>query len=174
VVEREFYSLSLPKEEFQLHSISRPLHDWERSYYAKLSLLLLLRQTMGMSSTPTSGKTVVEYVEEKTNRSSLGDSTEARCDACRKREETTVNVPEYSTWSRAHDVAFIVSVCLAQFLSLATLAQTVTPILVIRDSLNIQSPGQLAWLTSAYSMTLGTFILPSGIRINLSLNDSAI
>jgi hypothetical protein len=69
---------------------------------------------------------------------------------------------QHPTWSKTHDVCFINTVCMAQFLSLATLAQTVSPLLILQDYWDIKSPGQLAWFTAAYSMTLGTFILPSG------------
>jgi len=70
--------------------------------------------------------------------------------------------PPAPTWSKPHEWLFIATVCSAQFLSLASLAQTISPLLIIGDSLNVQSPGQLAWFTAAYSMTLGTFIIPAG------------
>jgi hypothetical protein len=120
---------------------------------------------MDSPSTPTSRKTDVTYVEEEKSGSSSRDSREAiRSDAYQKVEAGAAAAPEVSPWSRAHDIAFIVSVCLAQFLSLVTLAQTVTPIVIIGESLNVKSSGELAWFTSAYSMTVGTFILPSGTR----------
>jgi hypothetical protein len=66
-------------------------------------------------------------------------------------------------WSKTHNVAFIICVCLAQFLSLSGLAQTVAPLLIIGEDLGVQNPGQLSWFTAAYSMSLGAFILPSGL-----------
>jgi hypothetical protein len=119
---------------------------------------------MDSPSTPTSRKTDVTYVEEEKSGPSSLDSREAiRSDAYQKVEVKAPAAPDVSPWSRAHDVAFIVSVCLAQFLSLVTLAQTVTPILIIGESLHVKSSGEIAWFTSAYSMTVGTFILPSGM-----------
>lgn len=70
--------------------------------------------------------------------------------------------PPAPTWSRYHEWLFILTVCSAQFLSLASLAQTISPLLIIGNDLNIQNPGQLAWFTASYSMTLGTFIIPAG------------
>ena len=118
---------------------------------------------MDSPSTPTSRKTDITYVEEEKSGSSSRDSREAiGGDDYQKVEVNAAAAPEVLPWSRAHDIAFIVSVCLAQFLSLVTLAQTVTPILIIGESLNVKSSGEIAWFTSAYSMTVGTFILPSG------------
>jgi hypothetical protein len=65
-------------------------------------------------------------------------------------------------WSKPRDIAFVISVCSAQFLSLACLAQTVAPLTIIGNAFNVDDPGQLSWFTAAYSMTLGAFILPSG------------
>lgn len=65
-------------------------------------------------------------------------------------------------FSKLHDIAFIINTCLAQFLSLAALAQTVAPLLIIGNDLNVNDPGTLSWFTAAFSLTLGTLILPSG------------
>jgi hypothetical protein len=70
--------------------------------------------------------------------------------------------PPPPTWSKPHEWLFIATVCSAQFLSLASLAQTISPLLIIGNDLNVENPGQLAWFTAAYSMTLGTFIIPAG------------
>jgi hypothetical protein len=70
--------------------------------------------------------------------------------------------PPQIHFSTTHEILFIVNVCLAQFLSLAALAQTVSPLLLIGADLNVHHPGQLAWFTASFSMTLGTFILPAG------------
>jgi hypothetical protein len=72
-------------------------------------------------------------------------------------------------WSRLRDIAFIISVCSAQFLALACLAQTVAPLSIIGNTFNVEDPAQLSWFTAAYSMTLGTFILPSGLEYRLTL-----
>jgi hypothetical protein len=71
--------------------------------------------------------------------------------------------PPAPTWSKPHEYAFIFTVCLAQIMSLASLAQTVAPLLKIGDDLKVENPGQLSWFTAAYSMSLGTFIIPAGM-----------
>jgi hypothetical protein len=75
-------------------------------------------------------------------------------------------------WSRPHEIAFIINVCLAQFITLGALAQTVAPLSLIGEELKVTSPGQLSWFTAAYSMTLGTFILPAGMY-DLMIKDRA-
>jgi len=65
-------------------------------------------------------------------------------------------------FSTIHEIAFIATICFSQFLSLASLAQTVAPLLIIGDSLGVTNPAQLAWFTASYSMSLGTFIMPAG------------
>lgn len=66
-------------------------------------------------------------------------------------------------FSTFHEIAFIATVCLAQFLSLASLAQTVAPLLIIGTDLGVSNPAQLAWFTASFSMSLGTFIMPAGM-----------
>lgn len=64
--------------------------------------------------------------------------------------------------SPLHDAAFIFTICTSQGLSLAALAQTIAPLTIIGNYFNITDPGQLSWLTAAFSLTVGTFILPAG------------
>ena len=51
---------------------------------------------------------------------------------------------------------------MAQFMSLAGLAQSVAPLFIIGDSFSVSDPGSLSWYAAAYSLTVGTFILPAG------------
>lgn len=61
-----------------------------------------------------------------------------------------------------HERAFVLTICLAQLFSLAGLAQSFAPLPLIAKDLNVSNPGEMAWLTASYSMTLGSFILPAG------------
>ncbi|KAF2400852.1 MFS general substrate transporter [Trichodelitschia bisporula] len=70
--------------------------------------------------------------------------------------------PPPPQWSLLHEYAFIFNICLAQFITLAALAQTIAPLLLIGHQMKVRHPGQLSWFTAAYSMSLGTFILPAG------------
>ena len=65
--------------------------------------------------------------------------------------------------SKPHQVAFIAIVCLAQFLSLAGLNQTVAPVLALARYFHIEDYGTLSWLSASYSLSVGTFILPAGM-----------
>jgi hypothetical protein len=71
--------------------------------------------------------------------------------------------PPAIKFSKFHEILFIANVCLAQLMSLAALAQTVSPLIIIGESLGVTHPGQLPWFTAAYSMSLGTFIIPAGM-----------
>jgi hypothetical protein len=83
-------------------------------------------------------------------------------------------VPPQIALSTTHEILFITTVCLAQFLSLAALAQTVAPLLLIGADLKVENPGQLSWFTASFSMTLGTFILPAGMFHTLPLIHSTL
>jgi hypothetical protein len=64
--------------------------------------------------------------------------------------------------STSHQVALVLVACLAQFLNLAALFQTVTPLMNLADYFSIHDYGTLSWFSAAYSLTVGTFILPAG------------
>lgn len=65
-------------------------------------------------------------------------------------------------FSGIHEIAFIFIVCLSQFLALSGLAQSIAPLHIIGDSFGISNPGELSWYPAAFSLTVGTFILPAG------------
>lgn len=60
-------------------------------------------------------------------------------------------------------LAFIFITCIAQLLSLCALNQTVAPVMVLARYFHIDNYGDLSWFSAAYSMTVGTFILPAGM-----------
>ncbi|EME43602.1 hypothetical protein DOTSEDRAFT_54370 [Dothistroma septosporum NZE10] len=64
--------------------------------------------------------------------------------------------------SPIHEIAFIAIICMAQFLSLAGLAQSIAPMNIIGASFNTTSEALISWYPAAFSLTLGTFILPAG------------
>lgn len=72
---------------------------------------------------------------------------------------TATKNPEFST---GHEIAFVAIICMAQLLTQASLAQSIAPLHVIGDSFNTTNAGQLSWLPAAFSLTVGTFILPAG------------
>jgi hypothetical protein len=61
-----------------------------------------------------------------------------------------------------HQVALVVVCCLAQFLNLAGMNQTVAPVMILAEYFDIRDYGTLSWFSAAYSMSVGTFILPAG------------
>lgn len=64
--------------------------------------------------------------------------------------------------SLAVEIPFVVTLCLAQLLAQAGLAQCIAPLHIIGDSFGTQDAGQLSWMPAAYSLTVGTFILIAG------------
>ena len=65
-------------------------------------------------------------------------------------------------FSGLHEACFIFIICLSQFLALSGLAQSIAPLHIIGDSFGINNPGELSWYPAAFSLTVGTFILPAG------------
>ncbi|CAD6633530.1 EM14S01-3B_G0005400.mRNA.1.CDS.1 [Saccharomyces cerevisiae] len=73
-------------------------------------------------------------------------------------EEETFEEPKSKLW----EAAFIAVLCSAQAMTQAGLAQSIVPLHIIGDSFGISNPGQLSWFASAFSLTVGTFILIAG------------
>ena len=67
-----------------------------------------------------------------------------------------------SKMSLPHEIAFVGMLCTAQFLTQACLAQSIVPLHIIGRSFGITDVSYLSWMPAAYSLTVGTFILPSG------------
>jgi hypothetical protein len=76
--------------------------------------------------------------------------------------------------SRPHTIAFVVVTCCAQFLSLCSMNQTVAPVILLAKYFDILDYGTLSWFSAAYSMTVGTFILPAGTYHLLGLSKKYI
>lgn len=57
--------------------------------------------------------------------------------------------PQTSGLGKWHEWLFVFNVCLAQIFSLAALAQSFAPLLIIADSLGVSDPGQMSWCVYA-------------------------
>ncbi|KAL3439992.1 major facilitator superfamily-domain-containing protein [Aspergillus insuetus] len=66
------------------------------------------------------------------------------------------------TFSRPREVAFIIIVCMSQFITQANVGICLSPLDIIGDHFGLSNPGQLAWFLAGYSLTVGTFILVFG------------
>lgn len=60
------------------------------------------------------------------------------------------------------EILFISIVCCAQLFTQAGLGQGISILYSIGEHYNITNPAELSWLIAGYSLTVGTFILPSG------------
>jgi hypothetical protein len=59
-------------------------------------------------------------------------------------------------------VIFISITCASQLLSLSAMNQTVAPVMILARYFRVHNYGELSWFSAAYSMSVGTFILPAG------------
>lgn len=73
-------------------------------------------------------------------------------------------------FSLPREIAFVLMICLAQFLSLASLAQSIAPMEIIGRSFGLVSEAELSWFPASFSLTYGTFILPAGRLVSESHN----
>lgn len=62
----------------------------------------------------------------------------------------------------SHETALIIIISMAQFATQAGVGQTLAILHIVGNDLNISDSSTLSWLMAAYSLTVGTFILPSG------------
>ncbi|KAJ3003365.1 hypothetical protein HKX48_001796 [Thoreauomyces humboldtii] len=65
-------------------------------------------------------------------------------------------------FSAFHEVIFVLTICMAQVLTQAGLAQVIAPLHYIGDSLGTTDQGDMSWFAAGYSLTVGTFILVAG------------
>ena len=70
--------------------------------------------------------------------------------------------PQPPCMSLLREIIFVASISSSQLLTQACLAQSITPLHIIGPSLGVFNPSYLSWMPAAYSLTVGTFILPSG------------
>ncbi|KAK9449343.1 major facilitator superfamily [Limtongia smithiae] len=68
----------------------------------------------------------------------------------------------YADFGLVREIAFVTLISCAHLFTQACLAQTVAAVGIIGDFFALSSPGELSWFTAAYSLTVGTFILPAG------------
>ncbi|KAB8337158.1 hypothetical protein FH972_021462 [Carpinus fangiana] len=61
-----------------------------------------------------------------------------------------------------HEYAFVAIVSGAQLFTQAALSMSIAPLFHIGDTFDVSNPGQLSWTVAAYSLTVGTFVLPAG------------
>lgn len=81
---------------------------------------------------------------------------------CLSRPASNLREPSPPPMSLLREIAFVATICLAQLVTQACLAQSIVPLHIIGRTFGITSPNYLSWMPAAYSLTVGTFILPSG------------
>ncbi|KAJ4172353.1 multidrug-resistance type transporter aminotriazole resistance [Fusarium falciforme] len=76
------------------------------------------------------------------------------------RTKSAVSIAE--TFSLPHEILFISTICMAQFMTQGALGNCLNLLHVIGASFSLSNPAELSWLIAGYSLTVGTFILVSG------------
>ncbi|KAG0646833.1 Drug resistance [Hyphodiscus hymeniophilus] len=76
--------------------------------------------------------------------------------------EKDVQDPMKPDMSLPHEIAFVAVICMAQLLTQTGLSMALSPLFIIGDSFGVHADGDLSWFAAAYSLTVGTFILPAG------------
>ena len=71
-------------------------------------------------------------------------------------------VSSVANMSLAQEVLLVAVVSMAQFSTQAGVGGTIAILHIIGDDLSITGSGELSWLMAAYSLTVGSFILPAG------------
>ncbi|KAL4801775.1 major facilitator superfamily domain-containing protein [Aspergillus unguis] len=66
------------------------------------------------------------------------------------------------TFSLPREIAFVIIVCMSQFITQANVGICLSPLDIVGADFGINEPAQLAWFLAGYSLTVGTFILVFG------------
>ncbi|CAK4030753.1 MFS general substrate transporter [Lecanosticta acicola] len=114
---------------------------------------------------PLSAHNRRETIDVDEDKIESGNGTPAaRDDGAAKtgQQHSEDDIPLYMTFSPAHEFVFVCLLCCTQLLTQAALGQTLVPLHIIGESLGTSDPAQLSWMAAAYSLTVGTFVLPAG------------
>lgn len=135
----------------QYLSHSRPLH--ERRKDIQLPSRNWISLTMSSSRPPSSTFNSSDLEKQPTSPDQSPSNLETTLTF-----QSTIEHPH----TILHEIGFITILCSSQLLTQAGLAQSIAPLRIIGSSFNLTKPGALSWFPAAYSLTVGTFILPAG------------
>lgn len=76
--------------------------------------------------------------------------------------ESTLDTASRPTVKLMQEIAVVAILSMAQFTTQVGVGQTIAILHIIGDDLSIDNASTLSWLMAGYSLTVGTFILPSG------------
>lgn len=97
---------------------------------------------------------------QRDHDSSQNDLEEAKQEELLTKVKSNISIAE--TLSPFREFMFVSLICLAQFMTQASLGGTLSIIHVIGNDFGITNPGDLSWFIAAYSLTVSTFILIAG------------
>ncbi len=98
--------------------------------------------------------------DEPIDRNSIGRHTQTSKNHGDLELARTKSIAE--TMSSMREFMFVGLLCSTQFVTQASLMNTLNILHIIGSDLGITDPGVLSWLIAGYSLTVGTFILLSG------------
>ncbi|KAL2834782.1 major facilitator superfamily domain-containing protein [Aspergillus pseudoustus] len=77
-------------------------------------------------------------------------------------QQVKTNQSIADTFSLPREIAFVIIVCMSQFITQANVGICLSPLDIVGAHFGLDNPGQLAWFLAGYSLTVGTFILVFG------------
>ncbi|KAL2816709.1 major facilitator superfamily-domain-containing protein [Aspergillus granulosus] len=77
-------------------------------------------------------------------------------------QQVKTNQSIADTFSLPREIAFVIIVCMSQFITQANIGICLSPLDIVGAQFGLSNPGQLAWFLAGYSLTVGTFILVFG------------
>ncbi|KIX06429.1 uncharacterized protein Z518_04405 [Rhinocladiella mackenziei CBS 650.93] len=116
-------------------------------------------RTASCSDAPRTCRASTDLARHETRTTVLSVGRQHSLTSTISRVPTATKPPSFS---RLHEILFVAVICSSQLLTQAGLTQSIAPLHIIGRSFHTTNPGQLSWLPAAYSLTVGTFILPAG------------
>jgi hypothetical protein len=114
---------------------------------------------LATGESPGEANNAIKEPDPENGQADSTASSDLPGDDVNSKHENDTKIPKRST---AHNVALVFILCLAQVMLQSTLSQSLVPLSYINESFGLADPGEESWPTAAFSLTVGTFILPAG------------
>lgn len=130
-------------------------------YHSDKSHEFLQSTQSTLGNTPSRTESVTTRKEDESSTDFTSELSESRPKSSGNESPEEKEVSK--SFSLLHTVAFVSQICISQIMSLAGVMMVLAPLHIIGDSFGVKDPGQLSWFIAAFSLAVGTFILPAGM-----------
>ncbi|OAG03103.1 MFS general substrate transporter [Paraphaeosphaeria sporulosa] len=141
---------------------STPMLSSDSTFSTRTKKIEDLEKASLSLSIPTSAHCIGYKCEKYESCTASYPSTANSSDVLLGQPPRTASHPSPPSKNWRQELPFIFITCIAQFLSLSALNQTVSPVMVLAKHFRVEDYGNLSWFSASYSMSVGTFILPAG------------